>query len=81
MPKQKTGQSCADFCREMNWGVGQQLIGDDEFGSKTIQITAIGERCILAKEVFGTDADALSETSVNLAERSWTALTPELETA
>jgi hypothetical protein len=42
-------RSPADVCRARGWSVGTQLVGDEGAGPTVIQITAIGERCILAR--------------------------------
>ena len=39
----------ADLCRSRGWGPGTRLVGDEGYGPTVIEITAIGERCLLAK--------------------------------
>lgn len=39
----------ADFCRLRGWGVGTRLVGDEGYGPTIIEITAIGERKLVAK--------------------------------
>ena len=39
----------AAICRERGWTVGTQLVGDEGDGPTVIEITAIGEKLILAK--------------------------------
>jgi hypothetical protein len=47
----KRGDSDAETCALNGWTVGTQLVGDEGFGPTRIEITAIGERCVLAKTV------------------------------
>lgn len=68
MARPKSNQTSADFCREMNWDVGQTLIGHDVCGPSVIQITAIGERYVLAKTIF---PDQRSEITWVLNSRDW----------
>lgn len=42
----------AQICSRMGWIVGDILEGDEGYGPERIQITAIGEESILAKEVY-----------------------------
>lgn len=39
----------ATICRERGWTVGTQIVGDEGHGPTVIEITAIGEKRILAK--------------------------------
>lgn len=41
----------ADICRENGWSNGTRLVGDEGYGPTVIEITAVGERSILAKTV------------------------------
>lgn len=41
----------AETCRANGWVVGDRLVGDEGFGPDVIELTAIGERLILAKRV------------------------------
>ena len=41
-------RSSAEICRGRGWKVGTRITGDEGYGSKTIEITAIGEHEILA---------------------------------
>ena len=41
----------ADICRENGWIPGTRLVGDEGYGPTVIEITAVGERSILAKTV------------------------------
>jgi len=45
----KRGSTDAETCRLNGWDVGTVLVGDEGYGPTTIQITAIGEECILAR--------------------------------
>jgi hypothetical protein len=38
-----------DLCKKNGWAVGTKLIGNEGYGDTVIQITAIGERNLLAK--------------------------------
>ena len=44
-------ESPAHLCHLYGWGVGTVLAGDEGYGVTKIQITAIGEKSILAKEI------------------------------
>jgi hypothetical protein len=55
----------ADICRKNGWGPGTRLAGDGGDGETVIEITAIGERCILCK--------MLSHGEENFA-RQWEAI-------
>ena len=68
-------ESAADKCRTNGWAVGTRRVGDEGYGPTVIEITAIGEECILAKTIshngdtskpFGN-----SETLWSLAHRDW----------
>ena len=41
----------AVLCRERGWTVGTRLVGDEGQGPTVIEITAVGERRILAKTI------------------------------
>jgi hypothetical protein len=41
----------ARICRANGWKVGQCLVGEDDLGPITIEITAIDERLLLAKQL------------------------------
>lgn len=56
----------AEKCRKNGWTVGAILEGDEGYGPERIQITAIGERNILARQV------AKGGKSYEDRERSWT---------
>lgn len=64
--KGKYGLSDAGICRLHGWEVGTQLVGDEGYGPTVIQLTAIGEKSILAKQIMhngksssGSDYDSL----------------------
>ena len=78
---QNPGESEADCCRRMGWVVGTRLVGDEGYGPTTIEITAIGNRLILAKAV--NRAFAAGEATWTLACRDWQPLgsTDELRRA
>ena len=56
----------AQLCRDNGWGVGTKLVGDEGYGPKVIEITALGERTLLAKSADG------HESSWTLSCREWT---------
>lgn len=43
--------SDADTARRNGWTVGTRLAGDEGYGETIIEITAIGERAVLAKRI------------------------------
>ena len=47
------GESNADACRRMGWGVGTQIVGDEGYGPEVWEITAIGRSSILTVTVSG----------------------------
>ena len=65
-PNMKPYESDADFCRRNGWQAGQKLAGDEGYGVSVIQLTAIGERSIFAKEV------SRAGEPVNESEHLWT---------
>jgi hypothetical protein len=58
--------SDADMCRKNGWTVGTRLVGDEGYGPTVIEITAIGECDILAKEISHNGIPTLDR------ERNWT---------
>lgn len=60
--------SSADKCRRNGWQVGDILEGDEGYGPDRIRITAIGERCVIARKVFPHEG---YETLWNLDWRDW----------
>jgi hypothetical protein len=65
-------QSDAEEFRQRGFQVGDKLVGDEGYGPTVIQLTAIGERKLLAKEVShnGVAVEG-TETSWTLSERDW----------
>jgi hypothetical protein len=49
--KRRAGETEADFCRRVGWGPGTRLAGDEGYGVTVIEITALGESVILAKQI------------------------------
>lgn len=62
MKTMSSNLSPADLCRLNGWKPGTLLIGDEGYGPCTIQITAVGERLIIAKCILPHDG----------AEQLWT---------
>lgn len=62
----------AEICRKRGWTVGTKLIGN-KFGELTvIEITAIGDREILAKRISDNgQPDFDSESMWNFSYRDW----------
>lgn len=56
----------AIVARERGWGVGTRLVGDEGYGPTTIEITAIGEKAVLAKRI------TCSVSRFYKGETSWT---------
>ncbi len=63
----------ADLCRARGWRVGTQLEGDEGYGPTVIEITAIGERKVLAKTI---SPKAREEKSWSLSRRDWREIRP-----
>jgi hypothetical protein len=57
----RRGRSDAETCALNGWAVGQVLVGDEGYGPNTIQLTAIGERFVLAKLITGSITNVGSE--------------------
>jgi len=53
----KRGETDADTCRINGWVVGDRLEGDEGFGPDVIEITAIGEKLILAKCITRSEGE------------------------
>jgi hypothetical protein len=51
MTTQGDHRPAADVCRAHGWAAGTRLVGDEGNGPTIIEITAVGERMILAKVV------------------------------
>lgn len=62
----------AGLCRKNGWGPGTRLVGDEGHGPTVIEITAVGERAILAKGLshHGRPMDSL-ENIWTLRLRDW----------
>jgi len=62
----------AKLCEEKGWKVGDKLVGDEGYGRTVIQITAIGERNVLAKRI-SHDGDPVDfyENTWTLFHRDW----------
>jgi hypothetical protein len=43
--------AAADVCRSRGWGPGTRLIGDEGYGPTVIEITAVGDKRMLAKRL------------------------------
>lgn len=64
--------SDADKCRANGWGPGTRLAGDEGYGVTVIEITAVGERSILARMVSHRgEPRQRSEGLWTLACRDW----------
>lgn len=63
----------ADLCRKNGWGPGTRLVGNEGYGDTVIEITAVGERGILAKRIShdGEPSRSELETSWTLQCRDW----------
>jgi hypothetical protein len=73
-PNMHPGENDADFCRRMGYIVGTKLSGDEGYGETVIQITAIGERLILAKTAVpynSLDGYFCREATWTLSCRDW----------
>ena len=66
-------RSDAAICRANGWGPGTQLVGDEGYGPTTIEITAVGEESILAKEIShrGQPSTDRDEGMWTLSCRDW----------
>jgi hypothetical protein len=63
----------AEVCRSHGWTPGTRLVGDEGQGPEVIEITAVGERDVLAKTVMfkGHVPTWAREGSWTLAYRDW----------
>jgi hypothetical protein len=50
VPRENRGDA-ADVARLKGWTVGTRLVGDEGYGPTVIEITAIGEKRVLAKQI------------------------------
>jgi hypothetical protein len=65
-------KSDAEECRERGFNVGDRLIGDEGYGPTVIKLTAIGEKCLLAKQISSNGKPApLGENLWTLSCRDW----------
>jgi hypothetical protein len=65
--------SSASICRLNGWFRGTHLVGDEGYGPTVIEITAVGERCVLAKAISyaGVPESSPRESSWDLSCRDW----------
>lgn len=70
--------SAAAVCRENGWGVGTRLVGDEGYGPTVIEITALGESTMLAKQIShdGDTRKAYRENNWALWCRDWKEVKP-----
>ena len=62
----------ATLCRRNGWGPGTRLVGDEGYGPTVIEITAVGERNILAKRISHDGKPCQSyESNWTLDLRDW----------
>ena len=66
----------AQKCRVNGWKAGTRLIGDEGYGETVIEITAVGESNILARQIsHDGETSQRSEAMWTLTHREWRALT------
>jgi len=65
------GENSADFCRRMGWTVGTRLVGNEGCGDTIIEITAIGDRGVLARDTNCPRVELRYEGPWSLAWRDW----------
>lgn len=69
--------SAADTCRTNGWIVGTRLAGDEGYGVTVIEITAIGEEAVLARQISHDGKPRnWNETSWALHCRDWAVVAP-----
>ncbi len=62
----------ADLCRSRGWGPGTRLVGNEGYGPTVIEITYVGEKLILAREVsHNGKPDVCDEALWTLSCRDW----------
>lgn len=70
----------AEICRRNGWGPGTLLAGKDRQGVTVIRITAVGDTCILAREICcaGKPANDIGGRELNwtLEMRDWREVSP-----
>lgn len=70
----------ADYCRKNGLLPGTRLAGDEGYGVTIIEITALGERKLLAKQISHKGEPRQgSESSWTLSCRDWTLAEPEAQ--
>lgn len=69
----KNPLSPAEICRRNGWGPGTRLIGEDDYDTCTIEITAIGIEKILARCI---EPHGGGETGWSLDSREWKKVEP-----
>ena len=67
MSTKNSKRNDADLCREYGWTPGTRLTGDEGSGPTVIEITAVGERSILAKMISHKGKNIINPT-----ENTWT---------
>ena len=61
----------AEICRANGWTVGTRLVGDEGHGPTVIEITAIGEQCILARMLRHNELDRSRLWAIYTRESIW----------
>jgi hypothetical protein len=70
-------KSDAEECRQRGFEVGDRLVGDEGYGPTVIELTAVGERAILAKRISHAGKPCcLDETMWTLSCRDWEKIEP-----
>jgi hypothetical protein len=76
--KRKHYSSDAEECRQRGFKVGDRLAGNEGYGVTVIEITAIGERSILAKGITHDGKPReVYESSWTLSCRDWELVEPQ----
>lgn len=70
------GETSAETCILNGWGVGTILRGSEGRGDDEIKITAIGERCILARWRYRCEGGWGTEHGTTLHAREWRRVGP-----
>lgn len=65
--------NAAETCRANGWGPGTRLFGASPYVNTVIEITAVGERSVLAKVISenGRPVVRVSESSWTFEYRDW----------
>lgn len=62
----------AQVCHAKGWEVGTRIKGNEGYGETVIQITAIGEKRVLARQISHKGQEQTSsESTWTLAHRDW----------